>query len=88
MRICFGGAIGSHRGECGHSAVATLSHNDCDGASSDIGQLGAQAVDLAVNVVKPRMHIELNIPQLPGDESKLTFELRQSRFGQGVLHRV
>ncbi len=72
----------SYRSDCHHSAVATLSHNGSDGCSNDIGKLGAQIVNLPIHVVKPRVHIELNVPQLAGDESKLAFELRKSRFGQ------
>ena len=44
--------------------------------------LACHAVEFPIEVIEPRMQVELDVPQLAGDEAELSFELREPRLGE------
>jgi len=64
------------------SIASPLSQGTSNSASNNAREFTTQPVDVAIDIVEPGVHIELNVPELPGDKSELSLELRQSRLGE------
>jgi len=64
------------------STLSTLSHGDSDSAGDNLRKFTTQPVDVAIDVIEPSVHIELDVPQLPRDESELALKLRKPRLGE------
>ena len=69
--------------------MSTLPHHVSDRAGDNLRKVISQIIDLAcdavefpIKVIEPRMHVELDIPQLAGDEAERSFELREPRLGE------
>ena len=69
-------------------SMSTLPYHVSDRAGDDLRRVILQIIDLAcdgvefpIEVIKPRMHVESDVPQLAGDEAKRSFELREPRLG-------
>ena len=70
-------------------SMSTLPHHVSNCANDDLRKVISQTINLAGDavefpseVIKPRMHVELDVPQLAGDEAERSFELREPRLGK------
>ena len=68
--------------------MSTPPHHVSDRAGDNLRKVISQIIDLAcavefpIEVIEPRMHVELDVPQLAGDEAERSFELREPRLGE------
>ena len=70
-------------------SMSTLPHHVSNRAGNNLRKVISQIIDLAcdaiefpIDIIERRRHVELDAPQLAGDEAELSFELREPRLGE------